>query len=945
MKRLLFLIVVLIGISQPLRAASPCCGVIAVNVRTGTVTAKENSTGRTFEFHVANAKLLAGLRVGSAVYANFSNKQVSLDGKTACCAITKINTAPPRGGVGAGLASPTAAAAAPAGPAPAPGTAPPPPASANPSSGSAQGAKAGQQKPTTQQSSSSSNTDKPITDTSQITASEPNDTAMAIRGASATPPAAGPAPCCTVISVDMRTGVMSAREESSGRTFEVKSDNPRLMDQIRPGQGIYANFKTNQASLDGKTACCKILAESSPEAGRGIVGAAGAATNPAAVEQGMRPNGAPLGPPNGATGAAPAASTAGAARPGGTGLMQPNGATGAQSSKPLAGEMHGAQALHGFTLPVVTAGAPQRVDSTGPQMRTPGKLQARSSGVNSHVLRVRGMAGIQQATSLPEGARELLLMHARTLGAGELDDYIVNTQLAEEWMKTHPAPASAKAATSGDKHTGCKAISIHCAEEAGQHAVDETSRQSEKFLKQARDEWKHVTDEATHDWHMTEGCFADHTLTLPNIPVQFSVVPQISLDAEKSGSASNKYGSASGNVKGTVSFGIPLDADFQAQLDLFYIPCLPFAVRPRSLGADGSLVSGSRLGATLTATGKFNQHFMIPPSGGPHFPIEIIPIVIAGVPVAELDVSVYVDGTLDIDGDGRLDSNFSLEVSQKTNFDFSCSGNGCRLRSHTAPLPKTASEAVKIQGRVHVKPAVYVALQLDFDEDILSARAGPQPYLLGELYGCGAASATQTQGGPSTAQEFYALTADLDWGIELRSEALVTNKIVAEAPRIQLVPANKKHLYFKDLAASTALVPLLNGTLQPSAGHSASYKTKMPACYPYSDPVEYQVNWTGGATATDASTSTAATNSRPKSGALTILPGSKAQPASSSAPSACTLLAGQGDCWSDPLKDVSLDLVWPVAGTYTLSVVPVRDKHGRRFMPETSTKLDITVQQ
>lgn len=944
MKRLLFLIVVVIGIGQPLRAAIPCCSVTAVDVRTGIVTAKENSTGRMFEFRVTNAALLAKLRPGTPVYANFGAKQVSLDGKTACCAITKINAAPPRGGVGAGLASRSAAAALPATPAPAPGTAPPSPVSANPSSGSAQGAKAGQQKPTTQQSSSSSNTDKPITDTSQITAAEPNDTAMAIRGATAAPPAAGSAPCCTVTAVDMRTGIVTAREESRGRTFELKPDDPSLMAQFRPGQGVYANFRTRQASLDGKTACCKISAGSSPEAGRGIVGAAGAAPNPAAVQQGMRPNEGPLGPPNGATGAAPAAPTAGAVRQEGSGMAQPNGATGSQPSKPLAGGIHGAQAVQGFTLPMVTAGAPQRVDSTGPQKHTPSNLLVQSSGVNSHVVRVRGLAGIQQATSLPEGARELLLMHARTLGAGELDDYIVNTQLAEEWMMTHPAPASAKAATSGNSHTGCKAISIHCAEEAGQHAVDEASRQSEKYLKQAREEWKHVTDEATHDWHMTEGCFADHTLTVPNIPVQFSVVPQISLDAEKSGSTSNKYGSASGNVKGTVSFGIPLDADFQAQLDLFYIPCLPFAVRPRSLGANGSLVSGSRLGATLTATGNFNQHFMIPPSGGPHFPIEVIPIVIAGVPVAELDVSVYVDGTLDIDGDGRLDSNFTLEASQKTNFDFNCSGNGCHLRSHMAPLPQTASEAVKVQGRVHVKPAVYAALQLDFDVDLLSARAGPQPYLLGELYGCSATSATQTQGGPSTAQEFYALTADLDWGIELRSEALVANKIVAEAPRIQLVPANKKHLYFKDLAASTALMPLLDGNLQPSAGHSASYKTKMPACYPYSDPVEYQVNWTGGATATGASTSTAASNSRPRSGALTILPGSKAQAASSSAPSACTMQAGQGDCWSDPLKDVSLDLVWPQAGPYTLSVVPVRDKHGRQFTPETSTKLDITVQ-
>lgn len=839
MKRLLFLIVVWIGFTQPLRAATPCCGVTAVDMRTSTVTAIEHSTGRTFEFHVANAKLLAGLHAGSPVYANFSTKQVSLDGKTPCCVITKITLAPPRGGVAAGPASPSAAAAPPAGPEPA-----------------ARAKAAGQANPVQ--------------------------------------------PCCNITGINTQTGIAAAKENATGRMFSFQVTDANLLKSLKIGQGVYANFRANQASLDGKTACCKIVS--------GLSAEGPAAAAPAAGARLIKPQASP----------SPAQTLAGA------GALQVN------------------QAL---TLPRISAGPPQRVDTAAARSHTAAGLgAARGNRIGGSMLRLRGMAGIKNATSLPEGARELLLMHARTLGAGELDDYIVNPQLAEEWMKTHPAPASAKAATSGDKHTGCKSISIHCAQEAGKHAVDEASRQSEKFLKQAREEWKHVSDEATHDWHMTEGCFEDHKLTLPDIPVQFSIVPEISLDAEKSGSTSNKYGSASGTVKGTVAFGIPLDADFKAQLDLFYIPCLPFAVRPRSLGADGSLVSGSRLGATLTATGKFNQHFMIPPSGGPHFPIEIIPIVIAGVPVAELDISVYVDGTLDLDGEGRLDSSFTLEAKQKTNFDFECSGKGCKLRSHTAPLPKTASEAVKLQGRLHVKPAVYVALQLDFDVDLLSARAGPQPYLLGELYGCGAASAAQTQGGPSTMQEFYALTADLDWGIELRAEALVANKIVAEAPRIQLVPADKKHLYFKDLANSTALLPGLAGTLQPSAGQPASYKTKMPDCYPYTDPVEYHVNWTGGATATSGSASSAATGNKALSSAPIALSGKKPQPAAGNAPTACTIQPGQGDCWSDPLKDVSLDLAWPAAGAYSLTVTPVRDKHGRIFTPEKPAELDVTVQ-
>jgi len=877
------LLILLAGLPPGARAQQkPCCTILSINSRTAVVTGEAGATGQTFEFRVADPILLSTLRRGQSIYANFAAKMVSLDGKKACCPILSATAPRPAPALPTGNRPPDA-----------------PPASPNPAGASAQSGKAGQQKPTTQQPPSSSNTDKLNTDTSQINAAEPNTTATAIRGATAAPSPGGPAPCCTVVSLDKSAGTVAVREESSGRTFEMRPDDPRLMAEMHPGQGVYANFRTNQASLDGKTACCKIV---------GLLSAVNSALAPAQAAR------------------APAAQTG-------------------SPAKPMAGQAGslGGSGLNSYSLPQISAGAPQSVD-TAAQRLGRGSFPGRGNRVGGNMLQLRGMADIQKATSLPEGARELLLMHARTLGAGELDDYIVNPQLAEEWMKTHPAPASAKAATSGNSHTGCKSISIHCAEEAGQHAVDEASRQSEKLLKQAREEWQHVTDEATHDWHMTAGCFEDHQLTLPDIPVRFSVVPEISLDAEKSGTTSNKYGSASGTVHGTVSYGIPVDADFKARLDLFYIPCLPFAVRPRSLAADGSLVSGSRIGATLTATGEFGQHFMIPPSGGPHFPIEIIPIVIAGVPVAEMDVSVYVDGTLDLDGEGRLDSTFTLEARQKTNFDFACSGKGCNLRSHSAPLPNTASEAVKLQGRLHVKPAVYVALQLDFDVDLLSARAGPQPYLLGELYGCGAASAAQTQGGSSTSQQFYALTADLDWGIELRSEALVANKIVAEAPRIQLVPADKKHLYFKDLANSTALIPSLAGTLQPAAGQPASYKTKMPDCYPYTDPVEYRVNWTGGATAINSSSSKTSRDGKPAATAAIALSGKNSSPAASEAPNACTIQPGQGDCWSNPLKDVSLDLDWPAAGAYSLTVTPVRDKHGRDFSLEKAAELSVTVQ-
>ncbi|HVB57312.1 MAG TPA: hypothetical protein VNE63_12940 [Candidatus Acidoferrales bacterium] len=69
------------------RAADPCCNITGINARTGEVSARENATGRTFTFKVSDARLLKSLKVGEGVYANFSRKQVSIDGRRACCAI------------------------------------------------------------------------------------------------------------------------------------------------------------------------------------------------------------------------------------------------------------------------------------------------------------------------------------------------------------------------------------------------------------------------------------------------------------------------------------------------------------------------------------------------------------------------------------------------------------------------------------------------------------------------------------------------------------------------------------------------------------------------------------------------------------------------------------------------------------------------------------------
>ncbi|HXM96143.1 MAG TPA: GH25 family lysozyme [Candidatus Dormibacteraeota bacterium] len=83
---------------QALAAPTPqtaCCTITAIDTSTGVVTAKENATGKIFQFKVTDAALLRSLKVGQGVYANFSMKQVSLDGSTVCCSIISSGATPP----------------------------------------------------------------------------------------------------------------------------------------------------------------------------------------------------------------------------------------------------------------------------------------------------------------------------------------------------------------------------------------------------------------------------------------------------------------------------------------------------------------------------------------------------------------------------------------------------------------------------------------------------------------------------------------------------------------------------------------------------------------------------------------------------------------------------------------------------------------------------------
>ena len=706
-------------------------------------------------------------------------------------------------------------------------------------------------------------------------------------------------PCCEIVGIDARTGLVTAKVTASNASFQFRAVTPQAARHLRPGQKVYANFTTNQVSLDGRKACCTI-------------------TRPPQASVGIRP---PVRQQPKTPGAANAAANV------------------AVNTDILA-------------LPRVTYGEPipvergskgkgpslQRVEVVNVAARVGGRAQT------SEVVLVRGLDGIEKATMLPRSARKVMEMHVRTLRPGQSTNYIVNPGAAREWFATHPLPDSAvevppihltmgsmsgssmsaladqmrrwaeqhpEAASGGGGGSDCGNMfeSMDCFNETVQDAGEGFTEGWEQMWEAANDAWTKKTEELADMWEVTQECFADKPLPGGSAPVKFAHTASIPVSLEQSQSK----GGASGTVTGTVRLDIPVEADFDARMDFFYIPCLPFLVRPRSLSANGTMTIGQEFSVGVDAAGSFQRRIKIPPTGGPQIPIQIIPVVIGGVPVAILDISAYIEGVVDIASEGTAKGTFTLTNSQKSTFDFTCDGDGCSGNEKGTTAPATTKETAQIQGQVTVSPGLYTALQLNLNYNVLGARAGPLPYLKGMASGCAAITSTQTAGDASSATETNeALTADLDWAIRVRAEALAGGKVIGKSWEKDLMK-DPKHIWFKDLAGggSSALKPAVTAPATAVATQRTDIRVRMPSCFPYPDKVQYRISWTGNATPTNA---------------------------------ACQWNAASraGTCWFDPTKDLPFSLTWTTAGTYSVSVSLVKDDH-RNFGSTRLTQHTVTV--
>ncbi len=68
-----------------------------------------------------------------------------------------------------------------------------------------------------------------------------------------------PAPCCSITAINAATGLVTARANATGQTFQFSVNDTALRKTLRADQAIYADFDTQNVSLDGVRPCGRIV--------------------------------------------------------------------------------------------------------------------------------------------------------------------------------------------------------------------------------------------------------------------------------------------------------------------------------------------------------------------------------------------------------------------------------------------------------------------------------------------------------------------------------------------------------------------------------------------------------------------------------------------------------------------------------------------------------------
>lgn len=230
-------------------------------------------------------------------------------------------------------------------------------------------------------------------------------------------------------------------------------------------------------------------------------------------------------------------------------------------------------------------------------------------------------------------------------------------------------------------------------------------------------------------------------------------------------------------------------------------------------------------------------------------------------------------------------------------FDYLCTSSGCSGNSQfnssgLGSQPMTGSVSGRFQPNIYAQVAVRGYL---YTESVAYAQVGVRPYLRGDLWGyygnnCGDAN------GDGHFETVQALTFDLDWQLYITGQA---DTFLASAWHRNIWTSPRWHIGFWDLLGgqgSTAMSPMLSGPTVVPVGMAESFGAKMRPCWPYTDTVQYSMNWGDGSAA---------------------------------------------QAMSGPAANVTqASHIWNNAGTPLLSLTAVSDSHGRSLNKSTTRQVE-----
>jgi hypothetical protein len=228
------------GMGFPQKATA---SITAIDTTSGVITAKENATGHVFQFNLTNPTLLRSLNVGQAIFVDIANKWVSLDGSRINGNIVSLG--PVDGGKPAGPVD----GAKPVGPVdgvkpvgPIDGAKPAGPVDGVRPLGPADGA-------------------KPVGPIDGVKPAGPVDGAKPLGPVDGAKPAGpvdgahrasfsdGGVANSTITSIDTSRGLVTARDNQTGRTVQFRPNNASFLQSLKVGQPVVIEFATNQVSL------------------------------------------------------------------------------------------------------------------------------------------------------------------------------------------------------------------------------------------------------------------------------------------------------------------------------------------------------------------------------------------------------------------------------------------------------------------------------------------------------------------------------------------------------------------------------------------------------------------------------------------------------------------------------------------------------------------------